>query len=84
MLEVSGWTSYGTELKPQVKLSPAVYVAQPEWWDIAILERADAIFPEGDPYKVTLDLAHCKGKKGVRVVGKRKRQELPWPQTPTR
>ncbi|QDT38958.1 hypothetical protein [Stratiformator vulcanicus] len=64
-----------------VTLSPVRYIAQPDFWEIPVLDcrTGDIGLPAIGNYEVTLELDSTLGKKGIEVVwadGKRERIEI--------
>ena len=75
VLEVSG-EAKASELAPLAKLSPRVYVVQPDYWEIDVLERGDSPFNEKQRFTLTLPLDKCRGTKGIKVLGKRTSKQI--------
>ena len=62
----------------KIELEPLVYVQQPDYWEIRVMGEQQAPFLNVlTPYTKTKDVTHTFGKKGIVVVGKNKRQQLP-------
>jgi len=71
ILTVTGNAPRSSERGCPVKLVPAVYVAQPEYWVIKVMwDSADAIFTSLCPFNVSIPLDQICGTKGIEVVGK--------------
>jgi hypothetical protein len=72
-LTVSGTKPY---VNMSVDLRPAVYVRQPEYWEINVLGYMSGIGEQQDTPYITDPLSLCgiTGTKGIRVVGANKRE----------
>lgn len=61
-----------------VKLVPAVYIQQPEYWEIEVFGCTSGIgLPVLTPYAVKLDVTHTVGTIGIEVVGSNGRLQIP-------
>ncbi len=77
VLAVSGNTSSSSSRGCPVKLVPATYVAQPDYWRIEVLwDRADAIFQSICPFSVSIPLDGIRGRLGIELIGKTISQRL--------
>ena len=65
-LIVSGTQPY---LNMKVRLSPLIYVAQPDYWGIEVIGCLTGIgLPATAPYTVVIPLDGIRGKKGIEVI----------------
>ena len=63
-----------------VSLSPLIYVQQPDYWGIEVIGTVPGFcLPATAPYSVSLPLNGIIGKKGIEVIGARKRQKIDVP-----
>jgi hypothetical protein len=77
ILKVTGQTPSASGDGCPVKLEPAVYIVQPDYWRIEILwNRHNAIFQSLCPYTVTIPLDRFRGKKGIEVVGESNSEKI--------
>jgi hypothetical protein len=65
----------------EVTLDPAVYITQPEYWEIQVTGTLpDGICLEAiKPYEVSLDITGTIGKIGIEVVGATRRKKIDVP-----
>ena len=74
ILIVSGTKPYANMA---VRLSPLIYVRQPEFWEIEVIGSLPGIgLPMIAPYTVALQLDSIIGTKGIEVVGASKRKRI--------
>jgi hypothetical protein len=74
ILIVSGTKPY---LNMTVRLSPVVYIQQPDYWSIEVVGSLPGIgLPTTAPYTVALPLGGVTGKKGIEVVGANKKLKI--------
>ena len=74
ILIVSGTKPYVTM---QVRLSPLVYVKQPEYWGIEVLGSLPGMgLPVLAPYTVALPLGGIIGSIGIEVIGANKKKQI--------
>ncbi|GAA3665708.1 hypothetical protein GCM10022224_032500 [Nonomuraea antimicrobica] len=77
ILVVSGTKPY---LNMTVRLSPLVYVTQPEYWGIEVVGALPGVgLPATAPYTVALPLDGVLGTKGIEVVGATRRKTFDVP-----
>lgn len=77
VLTVSGDKPRDAQGGAKVKLEPAAYEVQPEYWKIEVLwDPANANVPFVTPFKVSLPLDGIRGTKGIEVVGQTKKQKI--------
>ena len=77
VLTVSGDKPSDAEGGAPVKLQPATYEAQPEYWKIEVLwDQTNAIFPVVTPFTISIPLDQFRGAKGIEVVGQTKKQKI--------
>jgi hypothetical protein len=70
VLTVSGNAPSGGQSTLGAKLERAMYVVQPEYWQIWVYyDSQDAIFQTLAPYNVSLPIGGSKGTKGIEVIG---------------
>jgi len=70
-LTVRGNAPGETANEIEVKLLPATYIAQPEYWRIEVFcNYKDTSFTAQIPYKVSMKLDIIYGSRGVEVCGK--------------
>lgn len=77
ILVVSGTKPY---LNMKVRLSPLVYIRQPEFWGIEVVGSLPGVgLPATAPYTVSIPLDGILGTKGIEVIGAttRKTFEVP-------
>jgi hypothetical protein len=73
-LIVSGTKPY---LNMEVRLTPLIYIRQPEYWGIEVIGILPGIgLPTTAPYHVHISLAGITGTKGIEVIGARKRKKI--------
>ena len=73
-LIVSGNKPY---LNMQVRLSPLIYIRQPEYWGIEVLGTLSGIgLPVVAPYHVFIPLDGIIGTKGIEVLGATKSKKI--------
>lgn len=71
VLVVSGNTSSSSSRGCPVKLVPATYVTQPDYWRVEVLwDRAHAIFQSECPFSVFMPLDGIRGRLGIELIGK--------------
>jgi hypothetical protein len=76
-LIVSGTKPY---VNMEVRLSPLVYVRQPEYWEIEVVGSLPGTgLPQTAPYSEPILLSGITGTKGVEVVGANKREKFDVP-----
>ena len=76
-LIVSGAKPY---LNMTVRLSPLIYVRQPEYWGIEVIGTLSGIgLPVLAPYHVFISLEGIRGTKGIEVIGANKRKKINLP-----
>ena len=64
-------------LNMTVRLSPLIYVRQPDFWGIEVVGSVPGFcLPAIAPYTVSIPLNGILGKKGVEVIGANKRQKI--------
>jgi len=64
-------------LNMTVRLSPRIYIVQPEFWGIEVVGSVPGFcLPATAPYTVSLPLNGILGKKGIEVIGANKKQKL--------
>jgi hypothetical protein len=74
ILIVSGTKPYVTM---EVRLSPLVYVRQPEYWGIEVLGSLPGMgLPVLAPYTVCLPLSGIIGTIGIEVIGANKKKQI--------
>jgi len=80
------WFLVVTGIKPclnmKVKLSPLIYIRQPDYWGIEVVGSLHGICIVGiapAPYNVSIPLDGILGTKGIEVIGatKKKRIDVP-------
>ncbi|WP_049571155.1 hypothetical protein [Nonomuraea sp. SBT364] len=77
VLVVSGSKPYANMA---VRLSPLVYIRQPDYWGIEVEGTLPGIgLPALAPYTVSLPLDGVVGTAGVEVIGARRRETLDVP-----
>ncbi|MCF6476184.1 hypothetical protein FAF44_48770 [Nonomuraea sp. MG754425] len=72
----------GTKPGPgtEVRLSPLVYIRQPEFWGIEVVGSSPGVAPSTTaPYTVTLALDGVIGAEGVEVIGSTKKKTIKVP-----
>ena len=78
VLTVTGNTPSSSARGCPVKLVPATYSAQPEFWRVEVLwDRADAIFQALCPFEVSIAIDDIRGTRGIEVVGGTRSEQLP-------
>lgn len=78
VLQVSG-EAKASEQTPIARLSPRVYVEQPDYWEIDVHEREDSPFVEKQRFTLTLPLNKYRGIKGIKVVGRKSSKQIDVP-----
>ncbi|AQZ68401.1 unnamed protein product [[Actinomadura] parvosata subsp. kistnae] len=77
ILIVSGTKPY---LNMTVRLSPLVYIRQPEFWGIEVVGSLPGVgLPATAPYTVSLPLDGILGTEGIEVIGATKKKEIKVP-----
>lgn len=69
-------------LNMTVELSPRIYIKQPDYWGIEVVGSLHGTCIVGiapAPYDVSLPLDGIVGKKGIEVIGAKKRQKIDVP-----
>ncbi len=57
-------------LNMEVRLTPRIYVVQPEYWDIEVVGTLPGIgLPATEAYSVFIPLEGIRGTKGIKVIG---------------
>ena len=60
-----------------VELKPLIYVQQPDYWGIEVVGSVPGFcLPATAPYTVSLPLDGIIGKKGIEVIGARKKKKI--------
>ena len=78
VLTVTGNTPSSSVRGCPIKLVPATYSSQPEYWRVEVLwDRADAIFQSICPFEASVPIDDIRGTKGIEVVGKTRVERLP-------
>jgi hypothetical protein len=76
-LIVSGTKPY---LNMTVRLSPLIYIRQPEYWGIEVIGTLSGIgLPLRSPYQVFISLEGIRGTKGIEVIGASKTKKINLP-----
>ena len=78
---VGGWFLIVSGTKPclnmTVRLSPLIYVRQPEYWGIEVIGSLSGFcLPATAPYTVSIPLGGITGTRGIEVIGANKRQKI--------
>ncbi|MFF1905603.1 hypothetical protein [Kitasatospora sp. NPDC058218] len=77
ILVVSGTKPY---LNMTVRLSPLVFIAQPEYWGIEVVGSLSGIgLPATTPYTESLPLDGITGTKGIEVIGAYRTERIDLP-----
>jgi hypothetical protein len=77
VLTVSGTKPYANM---EVRLSPLVYIRQPDYWEIQVVGTLPGIgLPALAPYTVSLPLDGVLGTKGIEVIGDTRRMAFDIP-----
>ena len=77
VLVVAGTKPY---LNMTVRLSPVIYVQQPDYWGIEVIGSLPGFgIPATAPYTVSLPLDGILGKKGIEVIGANKKLQIKVP-----
>lgn len=77
ILVVNGTKPY---LNMTVRLSPRVYLAQPEYWGIEVVGSLSGIgLPATAPYTESLPLDGITGSKGIEVIGAYRTERIDLP-----
>jgi hypothetical protein len=64
-------------LNMEVRLSPLIYVRQPEYWGIEVIGSVPGFcLPTVAPYTASLPLNGVIGTKGIEVIGAKKRKKI--------
>jgi hypothetical protein len=67
-------------LNMTVRLSPLIYIRQPEYWGIEVVGSVPGFcLPAMAPYTVSLPLAGIVGTKGIEVIGANKKLKIKVP-----
>lgn len=76
-LIVTGTKPY---LNMTVRLSPLIYIRQPEYWGIEVVGSLPGIgLPMKTPYHVFISLTGILGTKGIEVIGASKKKKIKVP-----
>jgi hypothetical protein len=76
-LIVTGTKPY---LNMTVRLSPLIYIRQPEYWGIEVIGTLSGIgLPVLAPYHVFISLEGIRGTKGIEVIGANKTKKINLP-----
>ena len=60
-----------------VRLSPLIYIRQPEYWGIEVVGSLPGFCLTAlAPYTVSIPLAGITGTKGIEVIGANKKQKI--------
>lgn len=75
------WILIVTGTKPclnmTVRLSPLIYIRQPEYWGIEVIGSLPGFcLPVSAPYTVSIPLGGITGTRGIEVIGANKRQKI--------
>jgi len=77
ILIVSGTKPY---INMTVELSPLVYIQRPDYWGIEVVGSLPGIgLPATAPYSVAIPLDGITGKKGIEVIGAKRREKVAVP-----
>lgn len=76
-----GWFLIVSGTKPclnmTVRLSPLIYIRQPEYWGIEVVGSVPGFCLTAlAPYTVSIPLAGITGTKGIEVIGANKKQKI--------